>query len=128
MEKIFQILSEFENVTLRKSQWLIIMKAAGCPKSMFLWEAFRNIVLERSGYYYTMRGLTFNVLCSIWNEYNRKNRESVKKVYDKKKEQKKFEERKKIAQAKAAEARNRKYAINPDGTIVLFSDYLSWQD
>lgn len=119
MDRIFETLSVFNNVTLTKSQWLIIMKAAGCPKSAHLWKAFRNYVLEKTGYnFYTLRGLSVELLEIIWNEYSTVNRANVKKSFNKKK---------RIAAARKPITPKR-YAVNLDGTVILFNDYKAWHE
>lgn len=120
MDRIFKTLSVFNNVTLTKSQWLIIMEAAGCPKSSHLWRAFRKYVLEKTGWnFYTLRGLSEELLEIIWKEYSIINRANVKKSFYKKKARK---ERNKLAAERKAYIPKR-YVINPDGTITLFDDY-----
>ena len=138
MEKIFQTLSVFNNVTLTKSQWTIIMTAAGINLNNMLWKAFCNIVLEKNKWNFTLRGLSMETLKDVYAEYTSIMRGYSQKSYNKKKEnvRKEQEAKAKEEARKRAEAMRmkivlkRNYVFNPDGTVAPIEEYdpTAWRD
>ena len=138
MDKIFQTLSVFNNVTLTKSQWTIIMTAAGINLNSYLWKAFCTVILEKNKWSFTLRGLSMETLKEVYTEYSSLMRKNNQKAYDKKK-QKEWEEkareaaRKREAEKKAkkqALSLNRPMVFNPDGTVAPLEEYTpcKWLD
>lgn len=138
MEKIFQTLSVFNNVTLTKSQWFIIMTTAGCKMNNILWKAFCNIVLEKNKWNFTMRGLSLELLNNVYEEYSNIVRGYSKKAYDKKVqekwEKKAYEEahkRDEVAKRKQEQKQGlsvrRPMVFNSDGTVLTIETYREWK-
>lgn len=82
-QKIAKNLSQFNNISLTKSQWEIILKGCGCPKSPHLWTALRDNNLSKQGRIYTLIDLNTETFNKVWEVYTLKNREFVKKSYTK---------------------------------------------
>lgn len=138
MEKIFQTLSVFNNVTLTKSQWTIIMVAAGVNLNNMLWKAFCNIVLEKNKWNFTLRGLSIETLKEVYAEYSSITRGYSQKSYNKKKQREWEEKAREAARKREAEKKAKKQALrlnrpmvfNPDGTVAPLEEYTpcEWLD
>lgn len=92
-EDIVEKLSRFNNLSFTKKQWDIILKGCGCPKSCHFWTALRNKNLQKNQRIYTLIDLNTESFNLIWENYCTMNRESVKKVYLKKKVRKQMNEK-----------------------------------
>lgn len=93
VQEIAKHLSMFNNKTLTKSQWEIVLKGCGCPKSAFFWKAIRESNLIKYNKAYTLIDINDDSFNIIWNNYCTENRASVKKSYDKQKAYNKARER-----------------------------------
>ena len=129
MEKIFQTLSVFNNVTLTRSQWFIIMTTAGCKMNNMLWKAFCNIVLKKNKWNFTLRGLSMELLEDVYEEYSNITRNYSKK-YNDKKSQKKWEEARKRAEVSKKQTLSvrKPMVFNADGTVLTIETYREWRD
>lgn len=91
---IVEKLSQFNNMSFTKKQWDIILKGCGCPKSSHFWGALRMHNLQRNQRLYTLLDIDSKSFDTIWTNYCKSNRASVKKNYFKAKAKKQVRERK----------------------------------
>lgn len=91
---IVERLSQFNNLSFTKKQWDIILKGCGCPKSSHFWGALRAHNLQRNQRLYTLLDIDSQSFDTIWTNYCKSNRASVKKNYFKVKAKKQVRERK----------------------------------
>lgn len=91
---IVEKLSQFNNLSFTKKQWDIILKGCGCPKSSHFWRALRMHNLQRVQRLYTLLDIDSKSFDTIWTNYCKSNRASVKKAYFKVKAKKQVRERK----------------------------------
>ena len=90
---IVEKLSQFNNMSLTKKQWGIILKGCGCPKSEHFWRALREHSLQKNNRVFTLTDMTTESFKTVWNTYCKINRAGALKTYYKKKAIKEIEER-----------------------------------
>lgn len=93
---IVEKLSQFNNLSFTKKQWDIILKGCGCPKSSHFWGALRTHNLQRNQRLYTLIDIDSKSLDTVWTDYCKSNRASVRKAYFKSKAKKQARERRTI--------------------------------
>ena len=69
VQEIAKHLSMFNNKTLTKTQWEIVLKGCGCPKSAFFWKAIRERNLIKYNKAYTLIDINDDSFNIIWNNY-----------------------------------------------------------
>lgn len=82
---IVERLSLFNNISLSKRQWEIVLKGCGCPKSTIFWTALRRNNLQRIERLYTLLDINKESFNTVWTYYCELNNSSSKKSYLKKK-------------------------------------------
>lgn len=129
-ESIYNKLRLFVPFSATPAQWNVILKGAGCPNSCHFWKAFKTICLKEmdenflgylSSHTIYMMNPEFNLEMfeKAWDEYCTANRASVKKVYYKKKAQKKTEQWRQERKALPC-------YLAPDGTITINNPNIHW--
>ena len=93
VQEIAKHLSMFNNKTLTKTQWEIVLKGCGCPKSTLFWKCIRDNNLIKYNKAYTLIDINEESFDIVWSNYCSTNRASVKKSYDKQKAYNKARER-----------------------------------
>lgn len=112
-KEISETLALFNNVTLSKACWMIILKSLELPTgSIRFWKSFRTSLVIHGRKYatYTLIDMCESTFRKIWNNYCEENRESVKKVRDKKKKTNPWKIKK-------------PYYVNPDGTVTFVDNF-----
>ncbi len=92
-QSIVERLSQFNNISLTKKQWEIILKGCGCPISAHFWTALRQNNLVKHQRIYTLVDIDIHSYAIILDKYTTANRECVKRSYNKAKARKKAQER-----------------------------------
>lgn len=85
----------FQNITLSKQQWEVILKGCDFPKSTLLWTVLRESILVKLDSYplYTLISTTKEEIEKAVNKYKELNNQCVKAYYNKKKKEKEAKER-----------------------------------
>lgn len=91
----------FQNITLSKQQWEVILKGCDFPKSTLLWTVLRESILVKLDSYplYTLISTTKEKIEKAINKYKELNNQCVKAYYNKKKKEKEAKERSKSFKA-----------------------------
>ena len=91
----------FQNITLSKQQWEVILKGCDFPKSTLLWTVLRESILVKLDSYplYTLISTTKEEIEKAINKYKELNNQCVKAYYNKKKKEKEAKERSKSFRA-----------------------------
>lgn len=91
----------FQNITLSKQQWEVILKGCDFPKSTLLWTVLRESILVKLDSYplYTLISTTKEEIEKAINKYKELNNQCVKAYYNKKKKEKEAKERSKSFKA-----------------------------
>lgn len=91
----------FQNITLSKQQWEVILKGCDFPKSTLLWTVLRESILVKLDSYplYTLISTTKEEIEKAINKYKELNNQCVKAHYNKKKKEKEAKERSKSFKA-----------------------------
>lgn len=91
----------FQNITLSKQQWEVILKGCDFPKSTLLWTVLRESILVKLDSYplYTLISTTKEEIEKAVNKYKELNNQCVKAYYNKKKKEKEAKERSKSFRA-----------------------------
>ena len=91
----------FQNITLSKQQWEVILKGCDFPKSTLLWAVLRESILVKLDSYplYTLISTTKEEIEKAINKYKELNNQCVKAYYNKKKKEKEAKERSKSFKA-----------------------------
>lgn len=112
-EKTTNLLSQFTNIFLSKSAWLVVLKGIELPTHNKFWQFFRKECLSTIGKVHVLN-TDFN-LEKAYNDYCIANRASVKKAYDKKK-----------AQKRAKQFTHRPLVIDPiSGCVIPLDEYIA---
>ena len=85
----------FQNITLSKQQWEVILKGCDFPKSTLLWTVLRESILVKLDSYplYTLISTTKEEIEKAVNKYKELNNQCAKAYYNKKKKEKEAKER-----------------------------------
>lgn len=92
-EEVVEKLSQFNNMSFTKKQWEIVLKGCGCPRAPYFWKALKETSLIKRSKMYTLIDMDIHSFAIILDQYQTKNRESVKRSYIKAKMMKKVQER-----------------------------------
>lgn len=110
-------LAIYNNITATKQEWFEIFTQVGLPKSMHFWMALRHqkFMTRVSRNQYLLRDVHPDTFNSVWDEYCKYNRLSVKKAYQKKQLRKKIRE----------QLRNNRSErlVNYNGSYITWTDY-----
>lgn len=85
----------FQNLTLTRPQWKVILEGCNFPKSEHLWTALRESILIKLDDYpiYTLTTITKETVEKVINRYKEINCTYAKAYYNKKKQEKAAKER-----------------------------------
>ena len=85
-QEISEKLAIFNNISLSKRQWDIILPACGCPKTSHFWTALRKLGFMRKEKHncYTLIDMNLEALNNTWELYLTYNRYNVNKSHKKK--------------------------------------------
>lgn len=84
MHKIIsEKLAQFNNMSLTKKQWDIVLKGCGCPKSIFFWTAIRENNMLKNSRIYTLINIDENSVIDIIEKYKSLNNANSKNAYAK---------------------------------------------
>lgn len=93
--EITEKLQLFQNLTLTKPQWEVILKGCNFPKSTHIWSALRELILLKQGTYplYTLTTINEELVEQVISRYKEMNCSYAKAYYSKKRKEKKAKER-----------------------------------